>query len=403
MPPSLDDELAWSAWAAHWRLREDTTYFNHGSFGPPPEPVRQARAAWQARLDQQPMDFLVRQLEPAWHDARRRLAVLVGTSPEHLVFATNATAAMNVVAASFSLAPGDEVLLNDHEYGAVRRIWERACRRAGAEGKVISLPQPIEATEQVVEAIFAGASQRTRLVVVSHITSPTAIILPVNAICREARRRGIAVCIDGPHAIAQVDVRLDELDCDYYCASCHKWLSAPFGSGFLYVHPRRQAGLSPPMLSWGVPPPREPSAWWEEFYWSGTSDPSAYLSIPAAIEFLEQVGLEAFRARTHDLAQYARKTLIAMLASIGTGDAATRAADCLVPDRPQWYGSMAHVPLPPGDHQSLQRALWERHGIEVPIISWSGRRFIRVSCHLYNNRRQIDRLVAALAELLRSE
>jgi isopenicillin-N epimerase len=384
-------------------LREDTTYFNHGSFGPPPEPVRQARAEWQARLDRQPMDFLVRQLEPAWHDARCRLASFVGTSPENLVFSTNATAAMNVVAASFPLAPGDEVLLNDHEYGAVRRIWDRACRRAGAEVKVAAFPQPMESAEQVVDSLFAAATGRTRLVVVSHITSPTAIILPVQAICREARRRGLAVCIDGPHAIAQVDVCLDQFDCDYYCASCHKWLSAPFGSGFLYVHPRRQSQISPPLLSWGVPPPREPAAWWEEFYWSGTSDPSALLAIPAAIEFLEQVGLETFRARTHYLAQYARQSLIAMLESRGASGAETLTAGCLVPDNPQWYGSMAHVPLPPGDHQWLQRALWERYGMEVPIIAWSGRRFIRVSCHLYNDRRQIDRLAAALAESLRAE
>jgi isopenicillin-N epimerase len=371
-------------------LREDTVYLNHGSFGPPPEQVRQARAQWQERLDRQPMDFFVRQLEPAWHDARKRLAEFVGTAVENIIFVPNATAAMNIVAASFPLASVDEVLLTDHEYGAVRRIWERACRRVGASLAIAQLPLPIESVEQVLAAIFAAASAQTRLLVVSHITSPTAITLPMQEIAAEARRRGIAVCIDGPHALAQLDLRMNELDCDFYAASCHKWLSAPFGSGFLYVHPRRQSQVHAVNLSWGVPPPREPSAWWEEFYWSGTSDPSAFLSIPTAVDFLEQVGLEAFRAQSHELARFARGRLVEL-----TG------LEPLVPDDRQWYGSMAHVPLPSGESQALQRALWEQHGIEVPIISWGGRRFIRVSCHLYNDARQIDRLIAALAPLLK--
>lgn len=390
LPLRCDDDAAWASWGAKWRLREDTLYLNHGSFGPPPEPVRQTRAAWQEQLDRQPMDFFVRRLEPAWHEARRRLATFVGAAPDRLIFVPNATAAMNVAAASCALAPGDEVLLTDHEYGAVRRIWERSCRRAGAEIKTAVLPMPVESEEPLVEAIFSAVTAKTRLLVVSHITSPTAITLPVAEICRRARGREIAVCIDGPHALAQLDVRLDELDCDYYTASCHKWLSAPFGSGFLYVHPRRQAQAAPTIVSWGVLPPRQPTAWWEEFYWSGTADPSPYLAIPAAIDFLEEVGQEAFRARTHFLAQTARRRLVALTGAMP-----------LTPDSPQWYGSMAHVPLPPGDHTLLQRTLWERFGIEVPIVTWNDRKFIRVSCHLYNNLADIDRLIDALANLLK--
>jgi isopenicillin-N epimerase len=373
-------------------LREDTIYLNHGSFGPPPEPVRQARAAWQEQLDRQPMDFLVRRLEPAWHEARMQLARFVGTSEDNLVFVPNATAAMNIVAASFPLASGDEVLLTDHEYGAVRRIWERAARHAGAAVRNVALPRPMETVEQVVDAIFSAVSPQTRMLVVSHITSPTAVILPVRAICREAQRRGVAVCIDGPHALAQVDVRIDDLDCDFYTASCHKWLSAPFGSGFFYAHPRRQSDVNVVQLSWGVPPPREPSAWWEEFYWSGTVDPSPYLAIPAAIEFFARVGLDEFRRYTHALAQYARRRLIDL-----TG------LTPLVPDDPQWYGSMAHVPLPLGDAASLQKALWEQHKIEAPVVSWNGARYIRVSCHLYNNADHIDRLIEALGVELARE
>ena len=200
---------------------------------------------------------------------------------------------------------------------------------------------------------------------------------------------------------------IDDLGCDFYAASCHKWLCAPFGSGFLYVAPRWQSLVRPPVLSWGRIPPTKINAWSDEFVWSGTRDPSAYLAIPAAIEFLEAVGLEAFRSRTHWLAQYARRKLVEL-----TG------LEPLVPDDPAWYGSMAHVPLPPpkdsvnaaaplrSDETSpvsnpLQHTIWRQLGIEVPIVDFRGGRYIRVSCHLYNDTEQIDRLVAGLGELLR--
>jgi isopenicillin-N epimerase len=251
--------------------------------------------------------------------------------------------------------------------------------------------------------------------VASHITSPTAVILPVQAICDEARRRSIAVAIDGPHAIAQSPVAIDTLGCDFYTASCHKWLSAPFGSGLLYVSPRQQRHIRPPVLSWGRIPPTRIDSWSDEFVWAGTRDSSAYLSVPAAIEFLETVGWEAFRARTHWLAQYARQKLV------GLTD-----LEPMVPDDAAWYGSMAHVPLPPrgtnaqhseahfagpdgNDVRSdegcpvsnvLQHTIWRELGIEVPIVEFRGVRYIRVSCHLYNHTEQIDRLVIGLTKLL---
>jgi isopenicillin-N epimerase len=246
----------------------------------------------------------------------------------------------------------------------------------------------VENDEQVVDALLTKVTDRTRLVVISHITSPTAVTLPVGKICKACRDRDVAVCIDGPHAVAQLPLDLQSLDCDYYTASCHKWLCAPFGSGFLYVHPRHQDSIRPPTLSWGRLPPNRPEKWSDEYVWSGTRDPSAFLTIPAAIEFLESVPIEAFRARTHDLARYARERLVALTGS-----------SPLKPDSNHWYGSMAHVPLPPGKALPLQRALWERHHIEVPIIDWKGQRYVRVSCHLYTCPEHIDLLVDALDEL----
>jgi isopenicillin-N epimerase len=395
-----DDDRVWASLKARWSIRQDTTYLNHGSFGPPPDVVRAARRAWQDKLESQPMDFFVRELEPAWLAARETLAQFVGAQAGSLVFVENATVGMNIAADSFPLAAGDEVLLTDHEYGAVQRIWERACQRAGATAKTVVLPLPFRSPEETCDAIFAATNERTRLIVVSHVTSPTAVVLPVAEICRRANERGMAVCIDGPHAIAQVPLDIEQLGCSFYTASCHKWLSAPIGSGFLYVAKPFQQFVRPPVLSWGRIPPSKIETWADEFVWSGTRDPSAYLSVPAAVEFIESVGLEAFRSRTHWLARYARNRLSEL-----TGLAP------IVPDDAAWYGSMAHAPLPPprggsvGDEgcpisNPLQNLIWQELRIEVPVVEFRGVRYIRVSCHLYNDTEQIDRLVLGLKKLL---
>ncbi len=406
-PLPIDDDAAWRDVAANWQLRADTTYLNHGSFGPPPKAVRDARQLWIDRLDQQPMDFFVRQFEPAWLESREKLARFIGTSAENLVLVENATAGMNVVADSFPLAAGDEVILTDHEYGAVFRIWQRACERACAKLITAVLPWPFQTVEETVDAIFQAVTKRTKIIVVSHITSATAVTLPVEAICQRAREAGIAIAVDGPHAVAQLTLATDDLGCDFYAASCHKWLCAPFGTGYLYVAPQWQSSVRVPQMSWGRVSPTPLESWSDEFIWSGTHDPSAMLSIPAAIDFLESIGIDAFRARTHWLAQYARRRLTEL-----TG------LEPMVPDETAWYGCMAHAPLPaPAANavspqhdliadltaaRSMQRALWQHFQIEVPVVEFRNRRFIRVSCHLYNDTAQIDRLMRALGDLLQS-
>ena len=243
-----------------WSIADGVTYLNHGSFGPPPRIVQDVRNEWTRRLNSNPMDFYLRQFDKALQNAAHRLGQLVGASDRDLVFVDNATVAMNVVAQSLPLGPGDEVLLNDHEYGAVFRIWRVACQRTGA--KVVSptlgrssqqgeISCRFENRSDVCQPILAAITPQTKLIVISHITSPTAIIFPVEEVCKAARQRGIPVCIDGPHAIAMHDVNLRALDCDFYCASLHKWLSAPFGSGFLYVHRNWHQKLTPHLTSWG--------------------------------------------------------------------------------------------------------------------------------------------------------
>ncbi len=308
--------------AQAWSIDPSVVYLNHGSYGPAPRVVRAEQRRWLDLLQSQPMDYLSRHWHERLEHTCQRLAEFVGASASDLVPVDNATAGMNAVADSFPLAPGDEVLLNDHEYGAVRRVWQRACRRAGAELRDASLPWPLKNPQEVVEGLLAGVTSRTRLVVVSHITSPTALVFPVAELCRRLGERGVAACIDGPHALAVLPLNLGELGCDFYTASCHKWLAAPIGSGFLYVHPRWHRQMQPPVLSWGRPAPQAEPSWRDEFTWSGTRDLSALLSVPTAIEFLESAGLEPFRRHGQELATYARRQLAELTVS-GHLDAAT--------------------------------------------------------------------------------
>jgi isopenicillin-N epimerase len=251
--------------------------------------------------------------------------------------------------------------------------------------KSVSLPWQFDSVDQIVDCLLAEVSDRTRLLSISHITSVTGIVLPIKKIVDAFQSRGVLVCVDGPHAPAQVELNLNDLGCDFYVASCHKWMSAPFGSGFLYVSPAHQQLIQPLVKSWGRLLPNVPESWGEEFTWTGTRDPSAYLSIPSAIEFLESVGLDDFRQRTRWLAGYAEHRLRELFKTVP-----------IASREDEWYASMAHVPLPAGDWSNLQKRLWEEASIEIPVIHFSGRWFIRVSCHLYNTTGQIDLLVSTL-------
>lgn len=373
-----------------WDLRPGVAYLNHGSFGPAPRPVREAWRHWNDQLQSEPVDFFNRILPDALEEALARLARFVGTQTTNLVFVDNATAGMNVIADSTPLRSGDEVLITNHDYGAVIRIWQRACDRAGARLVIQPVSVPIQSEGKLVDEVMSGVTPRTRVLVFSHVTSPTAIVFPAEALCRAARERGLIVCVDGPHALAMREIKLDQLDCDFYTVSCHKWLCAPFGSGFLYVHPRQQGSVQPAVLSWGRHPPwKRDLTWRDEFTWLGTRDPAAWLAAPAAIDFLSNtIGLDAFRSLTHEMARHARQRIVDL-----TGLAP------LVPDDAAWHGSMIALPLPPGDALELHRALWAEQ-IEVPAVEFNGQRLLRVSCHLYTTREEIDRLVNALSRLL---
>lgn len=390
MPPDLVD------YRSAWDLAPGIAYLNHGSFGPSPAIVRAARQRWTDELERNPMEFLVRRQESLLDIAARTLAQFIGGRAENLAFVPNATVAMNIVADNMPLEAGDEVLLNDHEYGAVIRIWGRRCQVSGARTVLARLSDPLTTPEALIDALFDRVTPRTRIIVVSHVTSPTAIILPIAAICARAKALGIRVCVDGPHAIAMCPLAIDTLGCDYYCASLHKWLSAPFGSGFLYVANRHKAGLQPAIISWGRSLNGRAPRWQDELHWSGTMDAASYLAVTEAIQFLGDVGWNRFRQQTHALARYAGERLCESLG-----------ASPMVPDD-SWFGSMQTLAMPripreshpqPGTPHSWQTRLATEYGIEIPIVEWKERMHIRVSCHLYNTVEEIERLIAALSSM----
>ncbi|HEY7984548.1 MAG TPA: aminotransferase class V-fold PLP-dependent enzyme [Ktedonobacterales bacterium] len=380
-----------AAAGAEYLLRPGVAFLNHGSFGACPRPVFDAYQHWQRELEGEPVEFLQRRLPALLADARARLGAFVGTDAANLVFVPNATYAINIIARSLELRPGDEVLGSDHEYGAVARTWRFNCARQGAIWRAQPIPLPITSAAEVVERFWAGVTPRTRVIVLSHITSPTALIFPIAEVVRRARERGILTVIDGAHAVGQLDLALDDLGADCYTSNAHKWLCSAKGSAFLYARPEAQALLRPLAVSWGweaITP--GPSRYQDYFEWTGTDDPAAYLSVPAAIAFQQRHDWSRVRAACHALAQEAARQVSAL-----TGLAP------IAP--PEWSGQLTAIPLPRRADVAaadLQRRLFALDQVEVPITDWQDQRFVRVSIQAYNSPRDVARLVAALARAL---
>jgi isopenicillin-N epimerase len=382
-------------------LRPDVIFLNHGSFGACPRPVFAAYQAWQLELERQPVEFLGRRFINLMRYAREVLAAYVGAAADELVYVPNATTGLNIVARSLPLQPGDEVLATDHEYGALDRTWRFVCARRGARYINQPLPLPLESAEQMVETLWSAVNERTRVLFVSHITSPTALILPVAELVQRARQAGILTVIDGAHAPGQIPLDLTALGADFYSGNCHKWLCAPKGSAFLYARKEMQHLVEPLVVSWGWNdrPDRfgKPvRSFVDEQEWQGTRDIAAYLSVPAAIEFQAEHDWPRVRAQCHELLRETRQRM----AELGRATKVATTSRAICPDSPEWYAQMASFPLPPCDAEALQRRLYEEYRVEVPIIEWKGRQLVRVSIQGYNTFGDAETLLGALEALL---
>jgi len=365
-------------------LDPGVTFLNHGSFGACPRAVFERYQEWQLELEREPVLFLARRIDGLLASAREALAEYVDADPDDLVFVPNATSGVNIAARTLALGPGDEVLTTNLEYGALDLTWERVCREAGARYVRTPIALPLADDEDLAETIWAGVTDRTRVLYVSHHTSSTALTLPVQDLCGRAREREIATVVDGAHVPGHLPLSLRELDADFYAGNCHKWLCAPKGAGFLHVRRELQRDAQALMVSWGYE--GDDPSFLARHEKQGTRDPAAYLTVPAAIEWQREHRWDEVRARCHELARRA---------------AAELGLPPVVPGmRHGLYGQMVALQLPEDAPADLQERLFDEHRIEIPVVERQSPRLIRASFQGYNDAADLERLKAALAALL---
>ena len=373
-------------------LDPDIHFLNHGSYGATPRPVFEAYQDWQARLERQPVRFLGRELDGLLHESRQALGEYLHGDPDDLVYIPNATHGVNIVARSLHLKPGDVVLTTGHEYGACDYTWDYICGQTGAKCVRQSIHLPVCSAQEITEQFWGGVTPRTRVIYLSHITSSTALRLPVEEICRRAKQAGILTIIDAAHSPGQIPVDLQSLGGDFVFGNCHKWMLSPKGAGFLFARQEVQHLVEPLVVSWGSQPTSETttgSRFVDLLQWTGTRDPAAALSVPAAIQFMRDHDWDAVRRECHVLLRRAIERLCELTA--------------LPPSYPldsDFYGQMGIVPLPPCNPDVLKARLYDEYRVEVPVIQWGDQQFVRISVQGYNSREDIDALVDALRVLL---
>ena len=379
--------------ARFWWLDPAIAFLNHGSFGACPIAVLEKQQQYRQRMERQPLQFLGVDIEPLLDEAREALAAFVGADAADLVFVPNATTGVNAVLRSLKFQPGAQLLTTNHEYNACRNALNYVAEREGLEVVVAEIPFPLTSSSQILEAVIDKISSRTRLALLDHVTSQTGLVFPLAELIQEFNQRGIETLIDGAHAPGMVPLNLRELDATYYSGNCHKWLCSPKGAAFLVVRRDRQPDIRPLTISHGANADRpNRSRFHLEFDWMGTDDPTAYLCVPTAIQWMDSLlpgGWAEVMATNRALAIAARATLC-------------NALNILPPCPSEMLGSLAVVPLPNGDCQKLHDALLKEHQIEVPIIPWGhpmGRQ-IRISAQIYNHPAQYAYLAKSLIELL---
>ncbi|WP_176084393.1 aminotransferase class V-fold PLP-dependent enzyme [Martelella sp. HB161492] len=386
--------------ARQFLLDETVVFLNHGSYGACPRPVFEAWQSWQRLLESQPVAFLdpKRGYVERMRNSREALAGELGTSADNVVGVVNATAGLNIVAQSLKLAPGDEILTTDHEYAALEKTWAYVCRRTGAVVKSVTVPLPLTREVDFTAAVLDGMSERTRVLFLSHITSPTALVFPIESIIAEAKRRGIWTVIDGAHTPGHIPLDLEALDVDFYAGNCHKWMMAPKGSAFLYVRPDLQTMIDPLVISHGwTADNKKPGAvgpfgntpFIDSLEMQGTRDPSAWMTVVEAIRFRHANDWNEVARRCRDLAQATAAEMAAV-----TGLRPLSAPQFCAPQ-------MVAMPIPPCDPEWVHDTLISDYNIEIPVFRWKDHHIARLSVQGYNNQKQTEALVHALKVLLK--
>ncbi len=341
----------------YFLLDPHVVFLNHGSFGATPKPVFDEYQRWQLELERQPVEFMARRFTGLMAESRAALGAYLGTHADNLVYTQNVTISINIVARSLKLGAGDEVLSSDHEYGAMDRTWRFLAKERGF--MYINQPVSLVSKEAFIDSFWSGVTPNTRVIFLSHITSPTALIFPVDEIIKRARAAGIITVIDGAHVPGQIPLHLDSLGADFYGGNLHKWLCAPKGAGFLYARPEMQHLLKPLVVSWGYEPETPgASAFVDLHEWWGTRDIAAFLTVPAAINFQKKIHWDKVRTACHTLAKDAQQHICELTK--------------LTPLHTQsdgWFAQLSAAPLPADtDLAVLKSRLYDEYRIEIPLI-----------------------------------
>ncbi len=362
-------------------LDPEWVFLNNGSFGATPKVVLAEQDRWRQGLERQPLQFM-RELPARIRDICDRLGHSFGADGQDIALVTNASSGVHSVLSSLEFSSGDELLTTGHAYGAVRQAMRHFAERSGATVVEAEVPFPIASSEEVVTAVRKAITPRTRLAVLDHITSFSGLVYPIEALVAECRSRGIPVLVDGAHAPGTVPIDLRSLDADFYTGNLHKWLFAPKGCGFLWVKPEHQSKIHPTVISHGYQ-----QGFTEEFDWTGTFDPSAWLSIPAALTFAANLGIEEMRSYNRTLCAEAAALL-------------SETWGVTLPAPPEMRGFSATLPypgeFPASEAPRLAGALQARR-IEVHISPWGGRCWLRVSAQVYNERSDYEILAHAIS------
>jgi isopenicillin-N epimerase len=389
-----------SGYAKFWILDTATVFLNHGSFGACPRVILDRQTDYRQRLEARPVQFLMREMEGMLDRSRREVAEFVHAAPEDLVFVQNSTTAVNTVFRSLKLNPGDEILFTSHIYGACRRLLEYISREAGVELIEAAFDFPTASEEMILDAILEKVTPRTRIALIDHISSATALIHPVETIVKELDRRGVDTLIDGAHALGSIPLDLKNIGAAYYTANCHKWLCTPKSAAILHVRSDKQKGVVPVVISHAG---HEAEPFAERFFWPGTYDPTAALCVSDAIGYIGSMvpgGWPAVMKHNHDLCVEARELICRMLKiSMPCPDRmiASMATFCLPPQA-------GAVPVDYKSFSPLQEILFRKYKIEIPIWNWPSppSRLVRISAQLYNSLSQYEYLATALSDTLKN-
>jgi isopenicillin-N epimerase len=376
---------------ADFLLDPDLVFLNHGSFGAVPRVVQAEYERLQREMERNPVEWLGRRSEGAMREVRHRVAALVGADGDDLVMFPNPTTAINMVVRSLGLRPGERIVMTNLEYGAMDRTWDRLADDCGVEIVRAEVALPVESAADVIETVWDCVDERTRVLFLSHLTSSTALILPVDELCRRARERGILTIIDGAHVPGHLPLDLSTLGADIYTGALHKWVCAPKGCSFLWARREVQDVLRPLVTSWGWHSDHPgDSTFIDHHEWQGTRDLSPFLGVVAALDFMEAHEWSTVQAEAHSAAVAARDAV----------DALTGLAP-ICPPTPEWLGQMSVARLPDGvDEGRLKAALYDEYRIEVPMHRWNGQPLVRMSFHAHTGREAIDALLDALPVLL---